>query len=151
MATASDYNGDLVASRKLTDEEAAELRDILLKSVTYTPDLQEDVNDLLDYTFAMTSNGKSLSYIVGELLSMEMEVCPEPQAHLIAKQIESFLKKHVNSEQEPPHVVSLKVCLCERCVSILALYATIGCDSYSHFFTFHHRHVICYTVFWRTK
>lgn len=117
----SDYNGDLAASRKLSEEEASELRELLISQLSYSKDEQEDVNDLLDYTFAMTSNGKSLSYMVEELVSMEMSVCQEPQAHLIAKQIATFLEERVNQvqseepeeeeEQKQSHVVSLKVCM----------------------------------------
>lgn len=107
------YNGQLAASRKLTDEEAKELRSILVQSLTYSPEEQEDVNDLLDYTFAMTSNGKPLEYIVQELVSMEMDVCPEPQAHSLARLIATFLETrvhHQETEKETEsHVVSLKV------------------------------------------
>jgi hypothetical protein len=119
------YNGQLAASRKLTDEEAKELRSILVQSLTYSPEEQEDVNDLLDYTFAMTSNGKPLEYIVQELVSMEMDVCPEPQAHSLARLIATFLETrvhHQETEKETEsHVVSLKVRYLYQLVGLTAM------------------------------
>jgi len=114
--SAADYNGDVAASRKLTDDETKQLRGIIVKDLKYSPQEQEDVDDLLDYTFAMVSNGKALSYVVQELVSMEMDVCKEPQAHGIATQIAKFLQENVNPEEEEEHrMVSLKVCCCCCC------------------------------------
>lgn len=122
--SAQSYNGELTASRKLTNDEASQLRAIIVKDLNYSPEEQEDVNDLLDYTFAMISNGKSLAYVVQELVSMEMDVCQEATAHEIAMQIAKFLQENVNhvtqeeaveeeveegSAEQQHRVVSLKV------------------------------------------
>jgi hypothetical protein len=72
------------------------LRDMILKDLNFSSEEKEDVDDLLDYTFAMVSNGKTLSYVVNELISMEMDVCKEDTAHDIGRQIAKFLTENVN-------------------------------------------------------
>ena len=61
------FDPEIKCSRKLTAEESTEFR-ALLKSKT---SLDQDV---LDYTFAMVSNDKTVGYIVKELV--DMELCP---------------------------------------------------------------------------
>ena len=140
MSAADNFNGEMAASRKLTDEETADLRSIILKDFKYSTEEKEDVDDLLDYTFAMVSNGKTLSYIVQELVSMEMDVCNETKARGVAMQIANYLQEHVNRVQEPVegkqeshHVVSLKVC-CIQWIPLCTMLA-ITCSSY-HFHSF---------------
>lgn len=113
------YDSAMTASRKLTDDEAKELRSQIIQHIQYSAEDEEDVNDLLDYTFAMVSNGKSLEYVVQELVSMEMDICREETAHKIAMQIAQYLQENVNhvvgeesneEEESGGHrVVSLKV------------------------------------------
>ncbi len=61
------FDPEMKCSRKLTVNESTEFR-ALLKSKT---SLDQDV---LDYTFAMVSNDKTVGYIVKELV--DMELCP---------------------------------------------------------------------------
>ena len=61
------FDPEMKCSRKLTVKESTEFR-ALLKSKT---SLDQDV---LDYTFAMVSNDKTVGYIVKELV--DMELCP---------------------------------------------------------------------------
>jgi len=87
---------DLAASRKLSDDENTALRALLHKELSVSNagygSTEEDVADLLDYTFAMIGNGKTVAYVVDELVSMEMEICDESAAERLGSKLGSFLK-----------------------------------------------------------
>ena len=59
---------------------------------------EDDVQDLVDYTVAMVTNGKTPQYIVDELNSMDMDFCPPAVAQQVGDAIEAFL-----SPQQQPH------------------------------------------------
>lgn len=67
---------DIAATRKLTESETATLRGLLKSQLNVTGDAQdeEDAGDLLDYAFAMISNGKNVSYVTEEV-SLSYDGC----------------------------------------------------------------------------
>jgi hypothetical protein len=127
----SSYDGSVSLPRKLTDEEVKELRISLMPyfHLAASDDLgPEDISDFLDYAFAMISNGKSVDFVIQELLGMEMDFCTEEVADKVGREMSVFLRsivKDSNNEDGPapgdvegddgPHndknskVVSLKV------------------------------------------
>ena len=75
--------------RKLTDNEASDLRTVLQKELPSLVDDAEDIADLLDYTFAMISNNKSVPYMEGEL----KELCNEEAAKRIGELLLEYFTK----------------------------------------------------------
>ena len=86
--------------RKLTSEETHELK-LLLMPICLVGGGEdgastEDINDLLDYAFAMVNNAKSVDNVVEELIGMEMQFCNSDMAHKIGQELATFLNKLVN-------------------------------------------------------
>jgi hypothetical protein len=79
MSSSSD-----IETHKLNDD--SQLRTTLENALTDVVDDEEDVSDILDYTFAMISNGKTVTYIVNDLLELTNEVA----AQRIGQQLESY-------------------------------------------------------------
>jgi hypothetical protein len=88
----AEYNGGVSLSRKLTGDESKELRDQLSPILANEGSGEaEDISDFLEYAFAMVSNGKTVDHVIQELLSMEMDFCPQPVADQIGKALSEFL------------------------------------------------------------
>lgn len=87
--------------RKLSDYETNELRKLLKRELKSPKNLDEDDSeDLLDYAFAMITNGKSIKYIVEELTSMDMDVCNSTSAINIGDRIQKFMNLNDESIEE---------------------------------------------------
>lgn len=81
------------SSRKLNETELTSLRDLLKKEASTTEGSDdEDINDLLDYAFAMVGNGKAVGYVVDELISMEMDGCDADAAKRMGVLLATFLR-----------------------------------------------------------
>ena len=107
MPTSSTLS--VALDRKLTEEESRELR-ILLMPYFHTAAIgednnaaavaPEDINDFLDYAFAMVNNKKSVEYVIKELVGMEMEFCTPAVAEKVGDELSGFLQKLVNGQEE---------------------------------------------------
>ena len=109
----SSYDASVALDRKLTPEETRELKISLMPYFHATGDHEaspEDINDLLDYAFAMVNNQKSVEYVIQELVGMEMEFCNATVAEKVGTELSSFLKKAMGQEEEGSKIASLKVC-----------------------------------------
>ena len=118
-----DYDGTVALDRKLTEDEIREIKITLLPYFHASGSVSdEDITDLLDYTFAMISNEKTIEYIIQELIGMEMEFCKEEVAHKVGAELSKFvaqLTKGESNDDDPQEeeggegsgnrVVSLKV------------------------------------------
>lgn len=78
------------APRDLTTDQTSKLQTLLHKVLNN--DQSEDASDILDYSLAMVSNGKSVKYIADELKSMEMDICAGSVADEMGTAIGSFLR-----------------------------------------------------------
>uniref|UniRef100_A0A7S2EI89 Uncharacterized protein n=1 Tax=Ditylum brightwellii TaxID=49249 RepID=A0A7S2EI89_9STRA len=79
--------------RKLNETELSSLRELLKKEASSTEGGDdEDINDLLDYAFAMVGNGKAVGYVVDELISMEMDGCDAEAAKRMGARLAIFLR-----------------------------------------------------------
>ena len=89
--------------RKLTEDEIRELRIRLLPYFHVSGGLGvEDVSDILDYTFAMLNNFKSIDYVVKELVGMEMDFCTPEVASKVGDELTAFIQKiNGGGENEP--------------------------------------------------
>jgi hypothetical protein len=92
--------------RKLTDSETSDLRIVLQKELPSLVDDAEDIADLLDYTFAMISNSKSVPYMEGEL----KELCNEEAAKRIGELLLEYFTKldGGKDEEERTRLKSIK-------------------------------------------
>lgn len=81
---------DNEAPRDLTNDQTSKLQTLLHKVLNN--DQSEDASDILDYSLAMVSNGKSVKYIADELKSMEMDICAGSVADEMGTVIGSFLR-----------------------------------------------------------
>lgn len=90
-----EYDGSVVANRKLTEDEIREVRITLLPYFHASAGGLgvEDITDFLDYTFAMISNAKSVDYVVQELVGMEMDFCTPEVAKRVGKELAAFINK----------------------------------------------------------
>lgn len=107
----STYDGSVALDRKLTPEETRELKILLMPYFHATGDNEaspEDINDLLDYAFAMVNNQKTVEYVIQELVGMEMEFCNATIADKVGAGLSEFLRKAMGG-----NIASLKVCNCE--------------------------------------
>ena len=103
------YDASVALDRKLTQEETRELKILLVPYFHVTGDAEvnaEDINDLLDYAFAMVNNQKSVEYVIKELVGMEMEFCNATIAEKVGSAISEFLHKSLKGEGK---LTSLKV------------------------------------------
>jgi hypothetical protein len=94
MAGPSDYDGSVALNvethGKLTDEETMDLKNNKLQRLIRTID--EDIQgDLLDYSFAMVNNGKTMEQVANELLSMGF--CSEDKTHALCKILAEHIQK----------------------------------------------------------
>ena len=80
---------EIASLRKLTLSEATALKKRLAAEVQ--DGSAEDVNDLLEYALAMVSNQKSVSYIVQELVGMEMDFLPQEAADKLGNVVADYL------------------------------------------------------------
>jgi len=78
----------LFLNRKLTIDEVSALRSLLQTELPSLVEDAEDITDLLDYTFAMISNSKSVPYMEGEL----KELCSEDAAKRIGEILLSYFR-----------------------------------------------------------
>ena len=112
----AQYDASVALDRKLTAEETRELKISLMPIFVATGDSEaspEDINDLLDYAFAMVNNKKTVEYVIQELVGMEMDFCNAAVAEKVGAELSGFLKK-AKGEAEAPQgskIASLKVCL----------------------------------------
>ncbi len=117
----SSYDATVALDRKLTPEETRELKISLMPYFHATGDNEaspEDINDLLDYAFAMVNNQKSVEYVIQELVGMEMEFCNAAVAEKVGGELSSFLKKvkgEVDESEKGGKIASLKVCKTTVC------------------------------------
>ena len=102
--TTNDYDGsialDVDTHGKLAEDEIKTLKEEKLKPLFKDAGenaTEEDVNDILDYTFAMVNNGKTMEYVVQELVGMEMDFCPEETAHKVAKLVAEYIEENKSS------------------------------------------------------
>lgn len=106
----TSYDASVALDRKLTQEESRELKIHLMPYFHATGDNSEvspeDINDLLDYAFAMVNNQKSVEYVIKELVGMEMEFCNPTIAEKVGSELSGFLQKIVKGGDGK--VVSLK-------------------------------------------
>lgn len=91
------YDGSIMMNRKLNEEETKELRRILTHEFDVPEGGEdvvsaEDVSDLLDYTLAMLSNGKSVDYAIQELINMEIDFCTSVTAHRVGEKLAGYLR-----------------------------------------------------------
>ena len=110
----SSYDASVALDRKLTAEETRELKISLMPYFVATGDTEaspEDINDLLDYAFAMVNNQKTVEYVIQELVGMEMEFCNATVAEKVGSELTAFLKKIMGVEEPAPKIASLKVCV----------------------------------------
>ena len=110
-STAS-YDDSVALDRKLTQEEGRELKILLMPYFHATGESDaspEDINDLLDYAFAMVNNQKSVQYVIKELVGMEMEFCNSTIAEKVGSELSGFLQKILKVEGK---LTSIKVCSC---------------------------------------
>lgn len=100
MATPSDYDGnvalDVAGMGKLTDEETKDLKENRLQALFGTID--EDIGDILDYSFAMVNNGKTMDFVAKEILSMEF--CSEDKAHAVVKVLAEYIQEKSGGERK---------------------------------------------------
>lgn len=111
-------------SVKLSDDEVKQLREALKDDLAGLVDDAADIPDLLDYTFAMISSGKTLSYMQKEL----EDLCNEAAAkHICAKLNEQAAHNDTSaptttdSDGKGTRVVSLKVGWTFQIVRIIRL------------------------------
>jgi hypothetical protein len=117
MSIATDsYDASVALDRKLTPEESRELKILLMPYFHGTGDNEvspEDINDLLDYAFAMVNNQKSVEYVITELVGMEMDFCNSTIAEKVGGQLSGFLQNVMGGGDDKTNggkVASLKVC-----------------------------------------
>lgn len=79
---------ELSSPRKLTLSESTALKKRLASVIGNNT---EDVNDLIEYALAMVSNQKTISYIVHELIGMEMEFLPQETANGMGNVVADYL------------------------------------------------------------
>ena len=107
------YDASVALDRKLTSEETRELKILLVPFFHAAGDITEtgpeDINDFLDYAFAMVNNEKSVEYVIQELLGMEMEFCNPTIAEKIGRELSGFLQKAMKGEDDSGE--KAKVCL----------------------------------------
>ena len=114
--TTASYDASVALDRKLTPDETRELKILLMPYFHATGDNEaspEDINDLLDYAFAMVNNQKTVEYVIQELVGMEMEFCNSTVAEKVGTELSGFLRKAGNGEDETAKggkIASLKVC-----------------------------------------
>lgn len=92
----AQYDASVALDRKLTEDETRELKISLMPYFHATGDNEaspEDINDLLDYAFAMVNNQKTVEYVIQELVGMEMEFCNAAVAEKVGAELSGFLKK----------------------------------------------------------
>ena len=88
VATPEAVIGLELPIRKLMTSESEQLREILGKVIKDAPGISEDdAADILDYSLAMISSGKTMSYMVAELEG----ICEEGTAKQIGNMVTSFL------------------------------------------------------------
>jgi hypothetical protein len=93
MSAPDDAELALPADRRLNESEAENLQSQLrLLFTDINSSNQDDIGDLIDYTMAMISNGKSVAYMVQDLIGLEMEFCPAVTCRRIGNVVASFLK-----------------------------------------------------------
>ena len=98
-STNSKYHSLTITPRhKLTASQTSTLRTALLRrALNYdptnsTPSQQDDATDLLDYALAMLGNGKSVGFVVEEMVGMELEVCDDAAGERIALELGRFIR-----------------------------------------------------------
>lgn len=118
QTTMSDsYDSSVALDRKLTPEESRELKIALMPYFHATGGdneaSPEDINDLLDYAFAMVNNQKSVDHVIKELVGMEMDFCNSTIAEKLGGVLSEFLKKALGGGDDEKtasgKVASLKV------------------------------------------
>mmetsp|Transcript_10526 Transcript_10526/g.18485 ORF Transcript_10526/g.18485 Transcript_10526/m.18485 type:complete len:277 (-) Transcript_10526:445-1275(-) len=84
-------DGSLIAPRDLSEDEIANIRD-LLKSmlVISNDDDEEDAENLLDYAVDMIESGENIDHVTEELKFMEMPVCDEDAAQMLGECLTTF-------------------------------------------------------------
>ena len=91
--------------RTLTEDETAELRSILHEALPALVEDAEDIADLLDYTFAMIANSKSVPYMEGEL----KELCSDDAAKRIGEILQRYFHKlEANDDSKRVTVKAIK-------------------------------------------
>ena len=88
---------EITAPRKLSSEETCTLRSLLHSKLSIpspssknNQQAEEDASDLLDYAFAMISNGKNVQYVINELSSLDMEICDGNCASMLGDVLVSY-------------------------------------------------------------
>ena len=118
MSLSTDsYDASVALDRKLSPEESRELKILLMPYFHATGDNEaspEDINDLLDYAFAMVNNQKTVEYVITELVGMEMDFCNSTVSEKGGGQLSGFLKNAMGGGEDDKtnggKVASLKVC-----------------------------------------
>lgn len=110
------YDASVALDRKLTEQETRELKILLVPYFHATGDSEaapEDINDFLDYAFAMVNNQKTVDYVIQELVGMEMEFCNATVAEKVGGALSAFLQKSLKGEEpsaeKAGQIASLKV------------------------------------------
>ena len=110
----ASYDASVALDRKLTTEESRELKILLMPYFHATGETDaspEDINDLIDYAFAMVNNQKSVEYVIKELVGMEMEFCNSTIAEKVGGALSEYLQKVLKGEGK---LKSIKVCSCSK-------------------------------------
>ena len=88
-------------ARKLNEAEMTQLRTILLNELTssstsnpeQSQEEDENISVFLDFVLAMIGNGKTVQYIVDELVEMEMEECNAEKAKSVGNLVAKFIQE----------------------------------------------------------
>ena len=89
--TTSTSHEQLVAPRELSEEESAELKDMLKdQMLSYSDDDEEDVVNMLDYVIDMINGGESVGHVTEELPLLEMPFCDEGAARKMGSCIAEY-------------------------------------------------------------
>ena len=94
----SDKNKESTGA-KMDTKQLSNLRSVLFEALNI--EITEDASDLVDYTITMVENGKSIRYIVDELVTLQMEICDDAMAHKIGEKVASFCVEGSAVDQNP--------------------------------------------------
>jgi len=83
----------LCAPRDLSEDETANLRDLLTSQLVIScDDEKEDAENLLDYAVDMIDSGENIGHVTEELKFMEMPVCDEDAAKKLGACLTKFFR-----------------------------------------------------------
>ena len=110
MSSTTTYDASVALDGKLTQEQTHELKILLVPHFhaaaaaddndNDNDNNDEDINDFLDYAFAMVNNQKSVEYVIKELVGMEMEFCNPTIAENVGSELSRFLQTILKGGKE---------------------------------------------------